>query len=146
MNIDALMQLIRHPADESVFTADHYSRHHACAARRTRRGLAGDVLESLVPPTVVVNNAVVQQNTNVILGVRINLESAPMLPWGLMGNNIASFTGPVERLYITLLAGPAADMTFLAARGIGVGYSGGLTAAGTPSASPAVVGGGATGS
>jgi hypothetical protein len=101
--------------------------------------LAGLVSALWLPPTWVDETYNINANpAATIIGIRINLQSAPMLPWGLQGNNVSSFTGPVERIFVTLLSGAAAAFTFLAARGIGIGYSGALTAAGTPSTSPSI--------
>jgi hypothetical protein len=89
-----------------------------------------------MPPSFVVAGQIIANPPTMVFGVRINLPSAPMLPWGLQGNNVSSFTGPVEELFVTLLSGTAALVTLLSARGIGIGYSNGLTAAGTPATSP----------
>ncbi len=93
-----------------------------------------------MPPTYVVAGQVVANPATQIIGVRINLESAPMLPWGLQGNNISSFSGPVERIFVELLQGAGSDVVLMGARGIGIGYSDALTAAGTPSSSPSILG------
>jgi hypothetical protein len=110
--------------------------------------LPGVMSNLWLPPTWVRGDYTIQSNPlTYVLGVRINFANAPMLPWGLQGNNVASFAGPIEKFFVTLLSLGAgalqvSPITFLAARGIGVGYSGGLTAAGTPSASPSFQGGG----
>ena len=98
-----------------------------------------------LPPIVVMPDySTILQNVAVVLGVRINLQSAPMLAWGMSGNLVAQFTGPIERIFVRNLGGVSADMFFYAARGIGISYSGGNTAAGTPSSSPSFGGGGNT--
>jgi hypothetical protein len=90
-----------------------------------------------IPPIIVTAGAPVAQLATVQLGVRINKQGAPLLAWGLQGNFISSFSGPVEEIFVSLLGGvPNADYYFYGARGIGLGYSGALTAAGTPSSSP----------
>jgi hypothetical protein len=90
-----------------------------------------------LPPSYVTRDGVVVLNPqNAVIGIRINFEDAPILPWGLQGNNVSAFVGPVDRIFVTLLVLGGADIVLHAARGIGVGYSGGTTAAGTPSSAP----------
>jgi hypothetical protein len=101
----------------------------------------GSLLSNLwLPPTFVVNYALQTNPAGLVFGVRINRPDAPILPWGIAGNNVCSFVGPVERIYVCLLSGISADVCLLGARGVGVNYSGALTTGGTPSSSPNVGG------
>jgi hypothetical protein len=89
-----------------------------------------------LPPNYVIAGVLQQNPTGIVLGIRINSASAPQLAWGLTGNLLAAFTGPVEEIYVQLLSGAPANVAMLAGRGFGLSYSGGMTAAGTPSTSP----------
>ena len=75
---------------------------------------------------------------NVILAVRFNLASSPQFPFGLGANCVASFSGAVKRLYVTLLSGPSTPIMLHSGSGVGVNYSAGPNGTGTASTSPSV--------
>jgi hypothetical protein len=75
-----------------------------------------------------------------VLGVRINKPEAAMLLWGLGGDLVCTFTGPVDRIYVTLLSGSAADIMLLAASGVAIGFSSSALTDGTAPTVPSVDG------
>ncbi len=95
-----------------------------------------------MPPSYILNGQVMLNPLTAMLAVRFNLPSSPQFPFGLMANAIASFSGPVKRIYVTYLGGPTPALPILlhSGTGIGVAYSGGANAAGTATTAPAVSG------
>ena len=86
-----------------------------------------------LPSTVVIANAIVANAINSIaIGIRINLQSAPMLPWGLNANEVCRFDGPVETIFVSLLSGAATNVYLMGTRDVSLTYSGFMFGAGTP--------------
>jgi hypothetical protein len=106
------------------------------------------------PPAIVVNGELVQQNPAIILGVQVNSVQAPVLPFGLQGDNIDIFRQRgITEIWVSLLsAGSAGDVAEISTSGtalgassgvvlmagsaIGIGYSKALNSAGQVSSGP----------
>ena len=85
-----------------------------------------------LPQTVVTGAGLVENPSAVVLGVKLNVVGAPVLPWGRASNLFSRFDGPVEKIFVTLLSGTAADIYLLGMRNVDLFYSGNFAGAGTP--------------
>jgi hypothetical protein len=136
MDLATTMSMIRQGKLSQFVPPIRISAAQLVSGVETRIRLPALISNLWLPPTYVLNGQLVANPATLVFGVRINTRDALMLPWGQQGNNVSAMTGAMEEIYVTLLSGVAADVVLHGARGIGISYSNGLTAAGTPSSSP----------